>query len=176
MLVINYTMSYTGQKMKDYLRDYLPKWRARRRQEAIIRLGGKCVHCGSTERLEFDHIDPTTKVAAIGRLWVKSAAIFEAELKKCQLLCKSCHLAKSRAYGELSRGATHGSWSYVKVKKCRCDICLNRFLELAEARRQRYRVRTAASIAVSKTEDLSSSLRPGAKFIESEADGKPAHC
>ena len=37
------------------------KNRDERRKILIERLGGKCVKCGTTENLQFDHIDPNTK-------------------------------------------------------------------------------------------------------------------
>lgn len=64
----------------------------------IAKLGGKCVTCASTERLHFDHIDPTTKEFAVDKLahsFRTREAQFWAEVAKCQLLCHSCHGKKS---------------------------------------------------------------------------------
>lgn len=57
-------------------------------------LGGKCVRCGSVENLQFDHIDPTTKVNPVTRnnFTVEN---FWKEVKKCQLLCFDCHKLKT---------------------------------------------------------------------------------
>lgn len=68
-----------------------------RRATAILFLGGKCVECGSEEDLHIDHIDPNTKEPYIGQLlttrsWSK---VIEPELKKYQLLCRSCHENKT---------------------------------------------------------------------------------
>ena len=73
--------------------------RRRRRQEAVLQLGGKCAKegCESTRDLEFDHIDPTTKVRMISQMLSGSEKKLAAELKKCQLLCKKHHAEKSRA-------------------------------------------------------------------------------
>jgi 5-methylcytosine-specific restriction endonuclease McrA len=71
--------------------------RARKKQERIDYLGGKCVGCGTTEDLQFDHIDRTTKEYSISK---KADYVFEKikpELDKCQLLCKECHRIKTRA-------------------------------------------------------------------------------
>lgn len=54
----------------------------------------RCVKCGSTENLEWDHIDPATKVFNIADSYLRSTEAIEAELKKCQRLCQSCHIDK----------------------------------------------------------------------------------
>lgn len=56
-----------------YQRGYNKAWKQARRDRLIEMLGGKCVRCGATEDLEFDHIDPSTKVfavmAGLSRAW-----------------------------------------------------------------------------------------------------------
>ncbi len=69
----------------------------RRRSEALERLGGRCVQCGSTESLEFDHIEPRDKGFSLGRAfatWAEARLI--DEVAKCQILCGLCHKEKSR--------------------------------------------------------------------------------
>lgn len=66
-----------------------------RRAYGLIKLGGECVKCGSTELLEFDHIDKTSKELELSRSWCYSFEKFYKELNKCQLLCKTCHHWKS---------------------------------------------------------------------------------
>lgn len=95
--------------------EYQRNWSNVRRAEALIKLGGKCVKCGTTENLEFDHIDPKTKSFEIGAWGSHSKADLEIELAKCQLLCKSCHIEKT--------AVTHGSYGYYKHHKCRCTPC-----------------------------------------------------
>ena len=67
--------------------------RMRKLREAF---GNKCQCCGSTQDLHFDHIDPSTKKAAVGDL-ARSNGFKRCmqEAIKCQLLCKSCHIEKS---------------------------------------------------------------------------------
>jgi 5-methylcytosine-specific restriction endonuclease McrA len=77
--------------------------KARRREQGIALLGGKCAKCGSTDRLEFDHIDPATKSFALSSHAATDAEFFE-ELKKCQLLCYKHHREKS---GLERRGEQH---------------------------------------------------------------------
>ena len=69
----------------------------RNRDAAIAHLGGKCVGCGTTHNLEFDHIDRTQKTANLSKLFKLSDKLWE-EVEKCQLLCKECHTVKSRAH------------------------------------------------------------------------------
>ena len=81
---------------KEKFREYTRERYHKRRNKVIEQLGGKCVCCGITENLEFDHIDRTTKKAKVSTLLASSslaAAIEEA--KKCQLLCNSCHIQKT---------------------------------------------------------------------------------
>ena len=59
-------------------------------------LGGRCARCGSTENLEFDHIDRTTKSFNIAKIAKRKFEDIKDELDKCELLCSSCHKAKSK--------------------------------------------------------------------------------
>jgi len=77
-------------------RDYFRKYKARRRDEAIALLGGVCVKCGTSELLEFDHVDPDTKEYRISDVLMCRREIRLAELAKCQLLCEEHHLFKTR--------------------------------------------------------------------------------
>jgi 5-methylcytosine-specific restriction endonuclease McrA len=81
----------------DYHREYLKRRYNERWPLAIALLGGKCRHCGATERLEFDHIDPKTKSFQISdRIAQLSWDKIQAELSKCQILCTVCHSEKHR--------------------------------------------------------------------------------
>jgi hypothetical protein len=86
-------------------------------------LGGKCMRCGSTDDLEFDHVDPGTKLfeisAEIANL--KFSTILD-ELSKCQLLCKPCHVLKTLDdKGQAPARNTHGTVS--SYRYCRCELC-----------------------------------------------------
>jgi hypothetical protein len=50
----------------------------------INMLGGTCVRCGTTEDLEFDHIDPATKRFAICADLTRAWSELLAEVAKCQ--------------------------------------------------------------------------------------------
>lgn len=69
--------------------------RQERRKFLIEHLGGKCVGCGVTENLQFDHIDRTQKLFSIGKKLDYSLEKLLPELEKCQLLCYECHELKS---------------------------------------------------------------------------------
>lgn len=74
-------------------------------------LGGVCCKCGSTDRLEIDHIDPNKKVLGSNGLAMASEERFLRELEKCQLLCKPCHIKKTSSEYDASnapRGEKHG--------------------------------------------------------------------
>ena len=79
------------EKRKEYSREHNKKNRA----ICLEYLGGKCVKCGTTERLEFDHIDRTTKKYTIGGKLSYKFDYLKEELDKCQLLCAFCHLEKT---------------------------------------------------------------------------------
>lgn len=97
-----------------------------RRKVLLGLLGDKCVKCGSTVDLQFDHIDPTTKTMDIGRRMTYSIYTVGKEVQLCQLLCKQCHEIKSVIDGghKLMRGSnihgTHTSYQYY----CRCYVCV----------------------------------------------------
>ena len=61
---------------KEYMRNYINKWRKKRREYAFNKLGGKCRECGSTDKLEFDHIDHNSKILNIARMWTASKIKF----------------------------------------------------------------------------------------------------
>jgi len=92
-----------------------------RRIEAIKLLGSKCVRCQSSESLEIDHINPDTKTLNWAKMYGASEQRFLAELAKCQLLCKTCHIEKSiKEQGFQPR--RHGRESMYR-HGCRCDLC-----------------------------------------------------
>ena len=66
------------------------------REILIEKMGGKCIECGCTETLEFDHIDPSTKSFNIASGYTKPKETLLAEVAKCQLLCNKCHIEKTK--------------------------------------------------------------------------------
>lgn len=98
---------------------------ADRRAMYIEKLGGACAVCGSVDRLEFDHIDPSTKIDVINFRW--AAAKVEAEVAKCQLLCRTCHQRKSAYESKLRYGCVRPmDWTTIAQHLARCDECAAR--------------------------------------------------
>lgn len=140
--------SWSKEKMNAYL---LARYYAQRKL-FISMLGDKCSKCGTTIDLEIDHIDPTKKSFAVGRLWAEKK-LPEAleELKKCQLLCHLHHQEKSRE--DLRQAANrryviqngkdgfrHGTLYGFINKKCKCAICLKAQREFYDMRNKKRRV------------------------------------
>src|SRR5690349_18605673 len=100
-------------------REYQRKRVKGRRDEWIASRGGSCERCGSDERLEVDHVDPTTKTWNPREIWNRRDEDRFRELNKCQVLCYVCHKEKTRSE-QLS--AEHGHTYYVRYK-CRCETC-----------------------------------------------------
>lgn len=101
-------------------REYQKRWIAERRKEWFAE-HSVCEHCGSTEELEVDHIDSSQKIDH--KVWSWSRKRRDAELAKCQVLCRTCHLAKSREYGEQPQAVTHGVCRMYEKYGCRCAPC-----------------------------------------------------
>lgn len=84
----------------------------KRRNAWIASQGGKCVKCGSVEKLQADHIDPKTKdpmlrLKATGIKWSRNQKWLTQELAKCQLLCALCHIKKTSEENDIC-GEKHG--------------------------------------------------------------------
>ena len=105
---------------KPVLVPVLAAWKQARRARLIEMLGGECVRCGATEDLEFDHVDPSTKVFAVCAGLSRAWDVLVEEASKTQLLCKPCHMAKgAEDRPDLKHGAYYVYWYW----NCRCDPC-----------------------------------------------------
>jgi len=111
--------------MKDkntYYREYMLKRYHQRMDMARQKLGGKCCHCGSEDKLEIDHINSEKKKFTIASFWSCKLEIFNKELEKCQLLCIDCHIKKTILdIGKKPAKNTHGTLS--SYRYCKCDLC-----------------------------------------------------
>ncbi len=116
-------MPYKNKEtQKEYLRQYSAEWskinrkqknekqnerRKQKKKQLVEYLGGKCVGCGTTENLQFDHIDRAKKQFVISEIIDWHISKIMPEVDKCQLLCRECHNIKTRAnhdYEELLKG------------------------------------------------------------------------
>jgi hypothetical protein len=128
---------------KKYYRDRYFK----RRKLILNHLGGICVICGTDQDLHIDHIDPMTKKFDVSKNATRTWSVLEAELTKCQILCRDHHVQKWRDNHEHTGGANkwksinHGTLHAYRAYRCRCDLC-------REAKREegrRYQKRKLAS-------------------------------
>jgi hypothetical protein len=76
-------------------RRFVRRWVAKRRADWLA-VNGPCKRCGSTQKLELHHRDPAEKVSH--RIWSWAPARRDAELAKCDVLCRWCH---NQAHREL---------------------------------------------------------------------------
>ncbi|WP_131805034.1 hypothetical protein [Mycobacteroides abscessus] len=97
-------------------------WRKQRyemmRARAFEFLGGKCAECGGTDRLEIDHVNRTSKSFDMSGMTCLSWDRIEAELQKCQLLCRLHHEAKTLRENSVPHGGGKGG-----KRKCMCGPC-----------------------------------------------------
>jgi 5-methylcytosine-specific restriction endonuclease McrA len=82
---------------------YQRRWISERRRAYLD--GKSCVQCGCSEvsQLEVDHINREEKVSH--RIWSWSEARRHDELRKCQVLCRACHIEKTAQ--ENSKASSH---------------------------------------------------------------------
>jgi hypothetical protein len=130
----------TTGEYNDYMGDYMLSRYHTLMAEAREKLGGKCVICGSTEGLEMDHIDRSTKLFTISIGWSRKPEEFWAEVAKCQLLCRVHHAEKTAR----ERSVDHGQGKTGK-KNCLCELC--RPLKNAYARERKARLKAELEAA-----------------------------
>lgn len=104
------------EEYNSYMNNYMKLRYSHRRDEAIEKLGGRCTVCGSSENLEFDHIDANTKEITIARGSSMSETRWLEEISKCQLLCHTCHVDKHKS--QFPCNTPQKYW-----RGCRCQEC-----------------------------------------------------
>lgn len=105
-----------------YHRDYNNRRYSRVRERLVSMLGGQCVKCGSTENLQFDHVDPSTKSFNVSEGWARKWFLVVEEINKCQLLCFSCHRKKTlKDCNQQDARKSHGTLS--SYRYCKCSLC-----------------------------------------------------
>lgn len=103
-------------KDKDKQREYQAEWCSKRRDDFFK--DKECKRCGSKEKLELHHRDPSLKLSH--RIWSWSWERIKAEADKCDILCSSCH-DKHHAE-ERRRAMRHGTTGMYRFG-CRCAEC-----------------------------------------------------
>jgi 5-methylcytosine-specific restriction endonuclease McrA len=106
---------------KEEQREYMRVWIAKRRSDYFY--DKHCVRCGSTEKLELDHVDPAQKIEH--RIWSWTKVRRESEIAKCQVLCQTCHSQKSIEQLPITSGIIpyrHGT-SRMYRRGCKCGLC-----------------------------------------------------
>lgn len=101
-----------------YMAAYHLKRYYERRAKALVLLGGHCASCSTTEGLEIDHIDRTTKRYDVGQAGLAEQKFWDEVLTKCHLLCRQCHRLKSAQ----ERAVEHGGGISGK-RNCPCAPC-----------------------------------------------------
>lgn len=121
----------------EYMREYMAKRRAKRRAELERMSGNKCARetCTTTENLEFNHLDRTTKLfqldkAGLDQSWDKIVA----EWAKCELVCRKHHNEYTKQQWDNGEMPTvhnsrkhepqiHGTLRCYNETGCRCIPC-----------------------------------------------------
>lgn len=96
-------------------RRYQQLWHYRRRTQWLYE-NGPCARCGSIKSLEVHHVRPEDKIEHWVWSWRKERR--DAELAKCEVLCRKCHLIQT---GKDFGWWKHGARGY--QNGCRCEEC-----------------------------------------------------
>jgi hypothetical protein len=120
-------------KDPDKQREYNRLRNAKRRAKWLHE-NGPCVKCGSWYQLEVDHINRKDKIT--NAVWSWSEARRNAELAKCQILCKECHKKKTTL--ERFPVLVHGTVRGYKTHNCRCLPCKQANARYEHGRRTNY--------------------------------------
>jgi len=119
--------------------------RDERRAWAREQFENTCQRCGvEGGAMDFDHIDPRTKSFDISQNLSTGWDTFKLEVAKCQLLCRPCHITKTKEDREQGlivwRSRTLspsvcGTPSRYSNHKCRCDACREAWAKYMAERR-----------------------------------------
>lgn len=86
-----------AHKYKEWQRKAYRNRRYIQLRRATLLLGGCCVGCGTVHNLQFDHLDPATKLFDVGqKAGCLGWARLKVEILKCRLLCIMCHMERTR--------------------------------------------------------------------------------
>ena len=108
---------------KENYNEWRNEYRQSKRQKYYNLLGGKCERCGSKKNLHFDHKNPKKKKFRIADNIDAPEDILLAEVKKCRLLCKKCHIQKTKEKNEHGQPKSRHGTVHKYNKGCRCKKC-----------------------------------------------------
>jgi hypothetical protein len=78
------------------LREIANQYNKDKKEKLLSQFGSCCFACGSTENLQFDHLDKHNKRGNVTTiLYTRGFDEALEEAKKCQLLCDKCHRIKT---------------------------------------------------------------------------------
>ncbi len=98
--------------------EYMLKRYHTKMTDAKEQFGNFCSLCGSSEQLEFHHINQADKAFTISsKMLSLSDEKIQAELEKCQLICNYCH--KQQHASSAPCGTAQRYW-----RGCRCELCV----------------------------------------------------
>ena len=123
-----------------YMREYMARRYEERKKRALALLGNRCIQCGSSEDLQFDHREREGKSFTLCRYLAGCSEVrFLEELAKCQLLCERCHTDKTiKEVGRSPARGTHGTES--SYRYCKCDLCKQAIRDAQRRRRAKSKV------------------------------------
>ena len=86
------------------------RWAKKKRAALIHFLGGKCIKCGSQEKLEFDHPDGRDWICRSKNRWQRMILYWrDARAGKVRLLCRGCN-GKDGAYRRWAYAHAYADW------------------------------------------------------------------
>ena len=115
---INWLTPEAWERRKEFYKTSIKQQYAKNSQiirETKLKQGCQC--CGYKTHacaLDFDHLNPTTKVRGIAQLCTANTSKLLQEIKKCQVLCANCHRIKTHdpeAFKQLMEKASLSSGS-----------------------------------------------------------------
>jgi hypothetical protein len=122
-------------------REYQRQYKQRIRDAFVASRGGACERCGADPGaygLVVDYADLSTKPGYASKIWSMGRERREAELEKCIVLCRACHLVHTEPpHGTLARARRFKD-------KCTCQGCKdaeNVYQRSWAARRRAYKPR-----------------------------------
>ena len=94
---------------KKQLQEIANQYNKNKKQKLLDQFGSCCNACGSTENLQFDHLDKHTKKGNVTTiLYTRGFDEAVEEEKKCQLLCAECHRIKTTIHHD-NQSLLHGT-------------------------------------------------------------------